>query len=216
MQQQFTYFMNNLQAYLPMIRENIAIIAAIILLFMIWALKSSILRQNRRFLRDMKQEWSKQSQHNQPVSQASDGVKANLIEQKILVHQALVNLKADRAVELQSLGENGLSAKRYYNYFKEFRDIVIHNRFYLAQETEFVFSQMMQDNAASLLKLKHLENEFAELASEAPTDRYALEQLIEQETIVLETFHQESRAEMERFLEMIDNDVLKLRSELEG
>ncbi len=93
---------------------------------------------------------------------------------------------------------------------------MIHNRFYLAQETEFVFSQMMQDNAASLLKLKHLENEFAELASEAPTDRYALEQLIEQETIVLETFHQESRAEMERFLEMIDNDVLKLRSELEG
>ncbi len=82
MQQQFTYFMNNLQAYLPMIRENIAIIAAIILLFMIWALKSSILRQNRRFLRDMKQEWGKQSQHNQPVSQTSDGVKANLIEQK--------------------------------------------------------------------------------------------------------------------------------------
>ncbi len=120
MQQQFTYFMNNLQAYLPMIRENIAIIAAIILLFMIWALKSSILRQNRRFLRDMKQEWGKQSQHNQPVSQTSDGVKANLIEQKILVHQALVNLKADRAVELQSLGENGLSAKRYYNYLKNF------------------------------------------------------------------------------------------------
>lgn len=217
MQEQFIYFLNNWQTYLPIIRENSAIIAAIILLFMIWALKSQIKRQNRRFLRELKQEFSKQMQTTQKTENASANyVKANLIEQKILVHQDIVNLKAERMVEQQSLGEGGLSAKRYYYYFKEFKDIVVNNRFYLAQETEFVFSQIMQDHAASLLKLKHLEHEFAELANEAPTDRYALEQLIEQETIVLESFYQESRAEMERFLEMVDNDVLALRAEIDG
>lgn len=216
MQQQFISFLNNWQTYLPIIRENSVIIFAIILLFVIWALKSQIKRQNRHFLHELKQEFNKQIQDTPKTEHTSNYIKASLIEQKVLVHQDLVNLKAERMVEQQSLGENGLSAKRYYYYFKEFKDIVINNRFYLTQETEFVFSQIMQDHAASLLKLKHLENEFVELANEAPTDRYAFEQLIEQETMTLEAFYQDSRAEMERFLAMIDDDVLKLRAEIDG
>lgn len=214
MQEQFIYFLNNWQTYLPIIRENSAIIAAIILLFMIWALKSQILRQNRRFMRELKQEWHKQNAAANPHVPASDHIKASLIEQKILLYQDFVNLKAERVVELQNSGEGGLSAKRYYYYFKELRDLVINNRFYMSQESEFVFNQLMQDNASILLKIKHLEHEFAELANEAPTDRYALEQLIEQETMALEAFYQASQPEMERFLEMIDSDVLALRAEI--
>ena len=41
-----------------------------------------------------------------------------------------------------------------------------------------------------------------------------LEKLIEQETVVLETFHQNSRVQMIHFLDMIDDDAAKLRTEL--
>lgn len=214
MQEQFSHFLNKLQAYLPTIYANSAIIVAIILFFMFWALKSQLKRQNRRFLRELKQELHKQSQKMNQASSSSEQIKASLIEQKIMIYQEFVNLRANHQVELQNAGENGLSAKRYYYYFTAFRDLVINNRFYVSQESEFVFNQLMQDNAASLLKIKQLEHDFAELANEAPADRYALEQLIEQESSVLDTFQQESKAEMERFLEIIDADVLKLRSEI--
>lgn len=218
MQLQLTEIMNYVQSILPLIRANIVILTAIILVLLIWILKSQIVRQNRRFLLDLKKEWKQQ---NQQVTQSSmiaptssGSLKSSLLEQKILVYQTLVNLKNEMITEQQNLFENGLTAKRYYHYFKEFRDIVIHSRFYLASETEFTFSQMMQDSAPQLLKIKHLENEFAEQATLPSTDRYALEKLIEQETVVLETFHQNSRVQMIHFLDMIDDDAAKLRTEL--
>lgn len=216
MREQFNHFWNNWQAYWPMVQANSAIIVAIILLFVIWALKSQILRQNRRFLRELKQEWQKQNAKNPTAAPAANAVKASLIEHKVMIYQDFVNLKAERMVEQQQAGENGLSAKRYYDYFKAFRDLVVGNRFYVGQESEFIFNQLMQDNAAALLKLKQLENEFAQLTSETPSDRYALEQLTEQEAMALETFYQESRAEMERFLELIENDILKLRADIDA
>ena len=204
MQLQLTEIMNYVQSILPLIRANIVILTAIILVLLIWILKSQIVRQNRRFLLDLKKEWKQQ---NQQVTQSSviaptssGSLKSSLLEQKILVYQTLVNLKNEMITEQQSLSENGLTAKRYYHYFKEFRDIVIHSRFYLASETEFTFSQMMQDSAPQ--------------ATLPSTDRYALEKLIEQETVVLETFHQNSRVQMIHFLDMIDDDAAKLRTEL--
>lgn len=218
MQSQLVELMKLLQSGMPMIRENIAILTAIILVLLIWVLKNQILHQNRHFLQELKREWHQKNTHTPislpSVSAVSANLSANLLEQKIAVYQALVNLKDERILEQQNLDENGLTAKRYYHYFKEFRDIVTHSRFYLAQETEFAFSQMMQECAPQLIKLKHLENEFNELATLPSADRYALEKLIEQETVVLETFHQNSRQQMARFLDMLDDDTMQLRLQL--
>lgn len=222
LQQYIQLIWDSVQPYLPWVQENIAILTAIIVVLIVWMLKKQIVRQNRRLIQEIERERAEfrgfldKNMQTSVTGTPNAVAYPNLMENRILVYQELVNLKAEWMSLQHQLSENHLPAKRYYHYFKEFRDVVTHNRFYLTQETERLFSEIMQTCSPQLLKLKHLENEFADLASEPSADRYTLEQLIEQETVVLETFQRQSEAQMDAFLERIDIDVLHLRSDLEA
>lgn len=220
---QLSDFLENIYFILPIVRENSSILLAVGTILIVWVLKRQILRQNQKFLHDLKQIQSISTKEIAPqttpppptLPHQSAAHYQNLLENKINVYQELMEIKNEFLYTQHNLAENGLTAKKYYAFFKEFRDLVTHNRLYLVSETDAIFSEIMQESSQYLFKIKHLESEFHEVASQPAADRYILEQLIEQETVVLEKFHQQSYPKMEQFMDMIDNDVAQIRLRLD-